>query len=524
MWRRLGAGCLATAGGGLVGLSLPPLSLWPLAIVGTAVVFNLLAGRTARQRVAVGFCFGIGQFFVGLAWALQFNSAGYVVLSLLEAAFFGLACGLVPARRGHLAGCAGAFVLAEWAREAWPFGGLPLGGIALSQLPGPLAGTARLGGSLLVAGVTFLAGAVLAEAATALAGYGAHRRGGPQHRARHARRGDPGPPVRAWPSAVAGAVAVVAIAIAGTYAPDGAGATSGLIGVAVIQGGGQRGLDQLQVAPVRVLHAALRETARLRRKTALVLWPEDVVASPGPFFGSPYERLLARLARSRHTTLLAGVTEPVGSTRFRNEIVAFGPEGNVEAVFEKVHRVPFGEYVPWRGLFKHLANLSDVPRDAIAGHGSGMIATSAGRFAVLVSYEVFFSARGRSGVRAGGTIIVVPTNTSSYSSDQEPSQEIAASRLQAIEEGRYVLQAAPTGYSAVIDNTGRVLKVSSLASPAILTARVPKLEESTVYEIYGGTPVLAAAIVMVLGGWAAGLGGWAAGLGARRRRRDSGLT
>ena len=91
------------------------------------------------------------------------------------------------------------------------------------------------------------------------------------------------------------------------------------------------------------------------------------------------------------------------------------------------------------------------------------MATPVGPVAVLVSYETFFPDRGRSGVRAGGQIILVPTNTSSYSSAQAPAQELAASRLQAVEEGRDLLQAAPTGYSAIVDNHGDVLQQTPLS-------------------------------------------------------------
>ena len=65
-----------------------------------------------------------------------------------------------------------------------------------------------------------------------------------------------------------------------------------------------------------------------------------------------------------------GSPVPAGATRFRNEIVAYSPSGRIVAVFEKVHRVPFGEYVPWRSFFSHLVNLQGVPKDAVAGHGS----------------------------------------------------------------------------------------------------------------------------------------------------------
>jgi len=475
---------VAVAGGALAGLSLPPIGWWPMGVVGIAGIAWALRNRTLGRRLGIGMLAGIGQFAVSLAWAIQFNVAGYVALSILEAAFVAVACVLVPPGRGQLPALAGALTLAEFARESWPFGGLPLGGLVLGQVGGPLGVSARIGGCLLVMGVTALAGAGLA--ALVPDGKPATRRRSP------------------LPSLVALALVVVIVVI-GALAPDGASGRTTQLRVALVQGGGQRGLTQLQVPPSRVFDAAITQTANVPAGTQLILWPEDVVGLATPLQGSAAAAELAQIARAHDATLVAGVTYPVGSTQFRNEIVAFSPSGTLVATFEKVHRVPFGEYVPWRSLFKHLANLQDIPRDAIPGHGSGMIATPAGRFGVLVSYEVFFADRGRSGVRAGGAAILVPTNTSSYSNGQAPAQEIAASRLQAVEEGRYVLQAAPTGYTAVIDNHGDVRARTSLSVAATVSARIPLLSGDTWYERAGDLPVVLAALALVAGGWAAAL-------------------
>jgi apolipoprotein N-acyltransferase len=539
----------AVAGGALVGVSLPPVGEWPMAVVGVAAIAWALAGRSLRSRLGLGMLAGIGQFSISLAWAIQFNTGGYVALILVEALFIAVACVLVPPGRGRLPALTGALVLAEFARESWPFGGLPLGGLALGQAGGPIGATARVGGPLLVVGVTVLAGAGLAallplppasalasgtttaggaaepESATAAESKGSNRRRRRSSTSKRksksqARRSAAAATARArgatsrvgaTAAAVAGVAGAAAISLAGVFGPNGTAAprvaaptitsVDSEIRIAIVQGGGQRGLDQLQVPPSVVFAAAVNATRLVPPGVQLILWPEDVVGLNVPFPGSSAEKTMASIARSHHATLVGGVTYPVGATQFRNEIVAFSPEGDLVAAFEKVHRVPFGEYVPDRGFFKHLANLKDIPRDAIAGHGSGMIATPVGRAGVLVSYEVFFANRGRSGVRAGGRIIFVPTNTSSYTSEQAPSQEIAASRLQAIEEGRYVLQAAPTGYSAVVDNEGNVLKATPLSSRAILTAAVPLLSGATWYERFGDEPVLLASLVLVAVGW-----------------------
>jgi apolipoprotein N-acyltransferase len=486
--------------GACIGISLPPFGIWPLAIVAIAVLSRYLEGRSWRTRLLAGLLAGIGQFSIGLAWAVQFNAGGYVVLVLAESLFVAVACLLIPPGRGRIPGVLGLLVLAEIAREYFPFGGLPLGGIALGQMDGPIAGTARLGGPLLVTGVVCLAGVGLGELVRwAPFPYDAE----PRARANNG----------------AGMLVVaVLICVAGVFSPDG-GAPAGTVRVAVVQGGGTRGLDQLQVAASVVFEAALRPTQRLPRGFGLVLWPEDVVALGGPLAGSAEEAELAAAARHLHATLVVGVTEPVGATRFLNEIVAFSPAGRVVATFEKVHRVPFGEYVPYRSFFRHIANLSDIPRDAIPGTGSGMIATPAGHLAVLVSFEVFFADRGRSGVRAGGRLILVPTNTSSYSASQAPAQEIAASQLQAIEEGRDLVQAAPTGFSAVISNRGAVLAESGLGSEDVIEQSVPLRAGATIYERFGDVPVVVLAGLLALVAWAVAFRGSPLAFRLRRRLR-----
>ncbi len=119
----------------------------------------------------------------------------------------------------------------------------------------------------------------------------------------------------------------------------------------------------------------------------------------------------------------------------------------------------------------------------------------------MVSYEVFFAVSGRASTRAGAQLLVVPTNTSSYSTSQVPTQEVAAAQLQAIEEGRDLLQAAPTGYSAIIDNSGRVLQRSVLGARQVLVGDVALRDGATIYERYGDTPVLVIAALALLLGW-----------------------
>ncbi len=500
------------AGGLLVALSLPPWGWWPLAFLGAAVLFVRLRGLPLRTRVLAGWAAGMGCFVPGLWWAASFNWYGAVVLMAVEALTMAAAAALVPtAGAWRVPAFTGAFTLLEAARMSWPFGGLPLGGAFLGQASGPLLATARLGGPLLMTALVWLGGAALGSVALAALDGRKAAAGGPAPPTHRLRRIGTGPGALAGTAAAA---VVVAVAVGGALAPDGGPPVRDLP-VAVVQGGGRRGTTEAQLDPATVFAAQVAATGDLPRSAGpdparLVVWPEDVIAVGPRLAGTADAVQMASIARRLRATVVAGVTETVSATAFRNEAVVWAPDGRVVGVYEKVHRVPFGEYVPDRSFFAHFASLSEVPLDAIPGHGTGELATPAGRLGLMLSYEVFFADRGRSAVRAGAELLVVPTNTSSYAASQVPATEVAADRVQAVEEGRTLVQAAPTGYSTVVGPDGRVERRSVLGRRQALTATVGLRVGKTVYERFGDPPVLG----LAAGALALGL----AGAAARRRR------
>ncbi|HUI02170.1 MAG TPA: apolipoprotein N-acyltransferase [Acidimicrobiales bacterium] len=482
------------AGVGLA-LSLPPWGFWVLAFPAAGLLWWRLDGLRLRARLLAGWVAGLGLFAPGLYWATSFNVYGGVVLMVVEALALALACACATRRtRGRTVALAGAMVLAEALRSIWPFGGLPLGGVALGQAAGPLAPAARLGGPLLLVAMVWLAGGGLARVVSALISW--------------ARRGRGHLPVTALVAGGLSLAVVAGLSVWGAVAPDG-GPAIHTLRAAAVQGGGARGLRQSEVPGSVVYNAQVAATGAIAsddggRPPQLVLWPEDVVKLDGLIGHSSVQSQLGSLAVSLHATLVVGVTETVPGQRFRNEIVAFSPQGKLVARFEKVHRVPFGEYVPYRGFFSHLADLSAVPLDAVPGHSNGVLRTPAGPLGTMVSYEVFFAERGWVATRAGAQLLVVPTNTSSYKTSQVPTQEIAASRLQAIAEGRDLVQAAPTGFSSVIDNHGRVRARSVLAKRAVVVDDVALRTGKTLYERGGDLPVLVLAGLLLVLGWLLG--------------------
>lgn len=453
----------------LVTLALPPFGWWPLAIVGAAVLGARLERADLRARAWTAFGFGLALLLPGLWWMTEFSLPGFVLAVLLEAAIVAGVVAAAPPGRWQLVGLPAAFVLVDAFRGRWPFGGVPIATFGETQIGGPLMQIARVGGALLI-------GATVAVAGLALLSL---RRG-------RVRR------------ALTGFVLVLAVTLAGYNAPDGHRAAT--FRAALVQGGGKRGTRAINSSAARVFRAHIAATAGVPAGTDLILWPEDVVdVDVDDVLRTTAGDALSALAAEHEATLVAGVVS--GARTFRNVARVWGPDGSPGPVYEKNHRVPFGEYIPFRSLVDRFADVSAVPIDAHAGSGPGILRTDAGDLGVVVSYEVFFARRARAAIRAGGTVLLVPTNASSYSSTQMPALEVGEARLRAVETGRFVLQAAPTGFSAIVDQRGHVRAVSHLGRRQVLTATVQHRRGDTPYTRLGDGPFVLAALLALAVAW-----------------------
>src|SRR5829696_4350958 len=140
---------LAVAGGLLVAFSLPPWGLWPLAFVGIILFESSLDdGAPAGRRFRYGWLFAAGWLFVGMIWMWFLSAPGYIVASAFFAALHGLAAMVSPVGPWRVIGRPAAHTLVEALRFSFPFGGVPLASLAISQSAGPLVGVVRVGFAL----------------------------------------------------------------------------------------------------------------------------------------------------------------------------------------------------------------------------------------------------------------------------------------------------------------------------------------------------------------------------------------
>lgn len=457
----------------LICASLPPWGWWPLAPIGIALWLHAIDSPSRLQRFMVSWMVGVAWFGPSTLWMWGLTAPGYVAGLLLGWGPLVGAIGAVsPGDRRRLVAVPAGIVLFEWFHTHAPFGGVPLSMLAMSQTRAPLLPVAKVAGSLVLSGVIAVLGVALYLAV-------AERR---------------------WREPLALVLVCALIAGAGALWPT--GEQVGELRVAIVQGGGPQGTRFSSDEAPLVYQRHIEATRRIDPSddVDLVLWPENAINVNGRFVDSPWSAELSAEAARLDATVLVGIVEdaPDDPDAFVNYVAAFEPDGSIDARYDKERRVPFGEYVPLRPLFESFAADQLPPRDQVPGSGSAGIRPSAGPFAVAISWEIFFSRRVREGVRDGGEIVLNPTNGSSYWLTQVQSQQIAASTLRAVESGRWVLQAAPTGFSAVIDERGRVLQQTEISEAEVLLADVPQLTGTTPAQALGDLPALLVAAAALL--------------------------
>jgi len=482
MVRRLPPLLRSLAAGLLICAALPPWGWWPLAPVGIALWLAELGGRSTSRRFAVGYMVGVGWFAPSTLWMWRLTAPGYV---LAVAVFWGLMGGAVsaacPRDRRRLLVLPALVVAFEWFHWHAPFGGVPLSVLALTQSRGPLLPAARVGGALLLGGLVAVLGVAVYLAFWE----------------------------RRWKESAATVAGVALLALVGVAVP--LGEPVGTERIAAVQGGGPQGTRFSQGDAAAAFNRSMEATRKVQPPVDLVVWPEDTVNIDSKFENNVWKAEIAREAARLDAPVLVGVVESVGADRFANYVVVVNPDGSLGDRYDKNRRVPFGEYVPFRNLLEPIAAGTLPPRDQVPGKGGATVETSAGPLAVAISWEVFFGRRVREGVRGGGEIVVNPTNGSSYWLTQVQTQQIATSALRAVESGRWLVQTAPTGFSAFVSPDGQVRQRTDVSEQAVRYADVPRLTATTPAQALGDLPALVLAL-----GTLAGVGVWTV-----RRRSDT---
>lgn len=458
---RLGA---SAGAGAVLYLSFPPRPLWWLAPLAFAGLGLVLHGRRARAGFGYGLAFALVFNLAHLVWiqdflGVDFGPAPWLTLSALMALFAALACaGMAVVSRvpGAPVWMACLYLGQEAVRSQWPINGFPWGRVAFSQPEGAFTSLAFLGGAPLVGFAILASGFGLAQLIVRV------RR----------RAGLSGP--------VAAAVLPVLVGLA-VWPTVGTAPTAGTVTVAVVQGnapnaglgllGARDIIRQNHLAESERLLAAIRE-GRVDRPD-IVIWPETATAVAGA------DPVLDRTVSAFGVPGLIGALYYLPDGGAENAVVAWDPESGRGQRYAKQELVPFAEYVPLRSIARWFTPFVEDTLDMRAGRGPGILDLGVAKVGVAICYEAAYDYVSRQAVAGGAELLVVPTNNAWYGPGEMSYQQLAMSRLRAVELGRSVVVAATSGVSAVARPDGSLVRSTGLYTAESVVEEVALRDTTT---------------------------------------------
>jgi len=264
-----------------------------------------------------------------------------------------------------------------------------------------------------------------------------------------------------------------------------------MLSIALVQGN----IDQALKWDPEMQAATIEQYRRLsveatKDTPALIVWPETAV----PFFLRYEPALLGRIldiAAETGSYLLVGSPDadpPAaadGGTRYRNSAFLISPQRELLRRYDKMHMVPFGEYVPLKSILFFVNKLAHGIGDFEGGQDYTVFDIPGGRFSATICYEVIFPDQVRRYVKDGAEFLVNITNDAWFGRSAAPTQHLAMAVLRAVENRRYLIRAANTGISAIVDPSGRIVHASDIFVPAVITDRIHIERTQTFYTRYG---------------------------------------
>ncbi|WP_165242379.1 apolipoprotein N-acyltransferase [Corynebacterium lizhenjunii] len=450
---------LAVMSGGLVYLSYEPHGLWWAGIGGIGMLWLALSWPQGRAPgvgggVGIAVLHSLALYILLLPWIGELvGTLPYVALAVwlsLYAVVLGWGATWLAGVRWGWAGFGLLYLAVELLRSSVPFGGFSWVRLAWGQINGPLAGLAAWGGPALVTAAAALVG-------TGLAALLVQRR----------------------PAALlAVCVPLAAGAVAGGM-PKPADAAS--IRIAAIQGNVPRlGLDfNAQRRAVLANHVDVTKQAAAA-KPELVIWPENS-SDVNPFRDGEAMALISSAVQAVQVPVLVG-TLTVDEVGERNTMQVFNPGARRASAGEFHHKKylqPFGETMPMREFFRKFSDMVDLAGDFKPGNGPGVVTMAGHKVGVATCYEVAFDGAFRSSIRSGAQIMTTPTNNATFGFSDQTYQQLAMSRLRAIETDRAVVVAATSGVSALVHPDGSVSQSTGIFEPGYLVEELPLRQSVT---------------------------------------------
>lgn len=473
---------LAIFSGIVLALAMPKPGWWPLAWVGLVPLFISMDGANLRRAALYGFLAGATYFGIVLYWFTIFGYLPWIAWALIVAPlcfalFAAVSVKLMPGRTGWWG-----YVLvpAAWTAVQWlrVFGPLGFTWGSLAHLQANVPAVIQLASIIGPWGIDFLVCAFN----FALAGIFVSKT----------------IKQKCIPIAV---VAILALVIVGWgYERTRFLIVEGDVNVAVVQGNLPQGMDvdEAFIKLARSRYSIMTVQAALD-KADLVVWPETTMPVD---VDREWDSYFCALARSCRIGCIVGAYDAGANPadpRDYNSAFSYGADGNRLGVYHKVHLVPYGEYVPFRKQMPWLKNYGIREVDILPGNSHDLLPTKMGPVGVNICFESLFPAVSRIEAKNGAVALVVITNDSWFERSQAAEQHSMMASLRAVENRRFVVRAAATGVSSIIDPYGRTVNELGIFKMGIVKGRVKGIRSLTPYTIIGDSFAYACALLTLAG-------------------------
>ncbi|UCG79569.1 MAG: apolipoprotein N-acyltransferase, partial [Desulfobacterales bacterium] len=247
-------------------------------------------------------------------------------------------------------------------------------------------------------------------------------------------------------------------------------------------------------------HYGSLSAAALETGPDLIIWPETAL----PFYflhdGKLTEEVL-EVVRGSKTHFLLGSPSFRRSgqrTRYYNSAYLVNPSAKVMGKYDKVHLVPYGEYVPLKRYFPFLGKMVEAVGDFDSGNEGQVLLWGDERIGVLICFEAIFPELARSMVKNGAQLLINITNDAWFGRSSAPYQHLSMVVFRAVENHLAVARAANTGISAFVDPVGRLLDETPLFEEAIRTRSLPVMNHESFYARYGDIFAIGCILISLL--------------------------
>ena len=472
---------LSLVAGALITLTLSPFNLWPLVFVSCMVLFISLSQLSPRQAAVRSWYFGFGMFASGTSWvyvSIHDYGAAPVPLAALLTVVFVAGLALFLALLGWLwarflrhdtysisnALAFAALWVAIEAFRGWFLTGFPWLYIGYSQLNGPLAGLAPLGGVWLISFVLALSSALLLTVCCN----------------------------RDWRARIGAACIVLSLWSLGfaLQSYQWTQASGEPLSVTAIQGNIEQNLkwDPAQIEAQLSLYQSLTLNTP---PSDLVIWPETavpVLKEQAQGYLDSMDRIISRQDSALITGLPLRQNDQHGDLRYYNAITTLGDS---DGEYRKQKLVPFGEYVPLQDLLRGVIAFFDLPMSDFARGPSQQAPLQAKgyKIAPYICYEVVYPEFATQ-LAAQSDILLTISNDTWFGTSIGPMQHLQMAQMRALEAGRWVIRATNNGVSALIDPRGQISVTVPQFKQAVLRGSVVPMQGLTPYLRWQSWPLI----------------------------------